>query len=619
MRRKVVLIVSLMIAMFASTGVWSAPLSGLQEAPVVGTGANAIPGRYIVVFKPADGAALQTDVQSVIASVEQFGGMVHVAYSTAVQGFAATLPPAALNALRRNPRVGYIEADQIIWGSELPVAAYDVQLNPPWGLDRIDQRSLPLDQRYSYTFNGQGVHAYVINTGIDISHPEFEGRASVAFDAIGDGQNGADCNGLGTHLAGTIGGKTYGAAKQVRLYAVRVLNCQGSASTSQVLAGLDWVAKNHQSPSVANFSVGSSASETIDTAVRNTINTGVVIVVGSGSSSSDACNFSPARVMEAITVAATDSSDTRLSSSNYGRCLDLFAPGGNTISAAIGGGSRTISGTSPATAHTTGVAALYRQSNPGASPSEIAGAIVANATSGKVQNPGIGSPNLLLYSLPAPITTPTPRPSPTPTMPCVSRLAMCTATPRPTLTPTPGWAVVFSDDFERNQGWALNPHGSDTATVGRWERGDPEGTNSNGPKQLGTTPSGANDLVTGRLAGIGAGAYDIDGGTTSILSPYIKALPPASVLTFQYYLAHGANASSEDFLRVKVVDGNVVTTVFEMRGAASDLDASWQRARIDLGSYSGKEIRILIEAADAGTASLVEAAVDDVTISFPTP
>lgn len=354
---------------------------------------SAIRGQYIVVLKPD----ATTRLDELIAAAEQAGAgetrLLH-RYEAALNGFAAVLPDRAVEALRLHPAVDYIEVDQTV--------QIDATQSPAtWGIDRIDQRNLPLSNSYTYNNTGSGVTAYIIDTGIRFSHNEFGGRAVSGYDAV-DGGSADDCNGHGTHVAGTVGGSTYGVAKGVRLVGVRVLNCSGSGSTSGVIAGVDWVTSNHTgtNPAVANMSLGGSASSSLDSAVNRSISDGVSYAVAAGNSNANACYYSPARVSAAITVGATTSSDTRASYSNYGSCLDIFAPGSSITSAWYTGNTatNTISGTSMATPHVAGVAALYLQGNPGASPSTVRNALVNNSTTGVVKSPGTNSPNRLLYT-----------------------------------------------------------------------------------------------------------------------------------------------------------------------------------------------------------------------------
>jgi subtilisin family serine protease len=307
------------------------------------------------------------------------------------------MAPSAVAKLRANPNVAYIEADAT-------VTASTTQTNATWGIDRIDQRNRPLSTTYNYTSTGAGVTAYVIDTGIRTTHNQFGGRAVGGFTAINDGRGTTDCNGHGTHVAGTVGGTTYGVAKQVRLVAVRVLSCSGSGTTSGVIAGIDWVTGNHAagSPAVANMSLGGGASSSLDNAVNRSINDGVTYAVAAGNSNVSACNSSPARVPAALTAGSTTSTDARSSFSNYGSCVDLFAPGSSITSAwyTSNTATNTISGTSMASPHVAGAAARYLQGNPSASPATVSDAIRTNATTGVVTNPGSGSPNRLLYVSP---------------------------------------------------------------------------------------------------------------------------------------------------------------------------------------------------------------------------
>ena len=362
-----------------------------NSAPIYGAdSATAIPGRYIVVFTPGAPAAV---VSAAAENARGQGGQVDFVYESALSGFAGSFPEQALFGLSHNPNVEYIEADQVV--------TLDATQSPAtWGLDRIDQSNLPLSNSYTYNFTGAGVTAYIIDTGIRFSHNDFGGRAVSGYDAV-DGGSADDCHGHGTHVAGTVGGSTYGVAKGVSLVGVRVLNCSGSGTTSGVIAGIDWVTSNHTTgKAVANMSLGGGASTSIDNAVKNSIADGVVYAIAAGNSNRDACRFSPARVPEAITVGATTSTDARASYSNYGSCLDLFAPGSSITSAwyTSNTATNTISGTSMATPHVAGVAALYLEGH-NATPQQVRDAIVGTATAGVVTSPGRNSPNLLLYSL----------------------------------------------------------------------------------------------------------------------------------------------------------------------------------------------------------------------------
>ncbi|HYW07459.1 MAG TPA: S8 family peptidase [Longimicrobium sp.] len=375
-----------------ATLAFAAACSDAAQAPLAAPGAGpllsaasgkGIPGEYIVVLN--DGA----DARSVAAVA---GVSPKHVYTTALDGFSATLNQGQLVALQHNPNVKWIEQDQVV---ELSTT----QTGATWGLDRIDQRNLPLSTTYDYTPTGAGVRAYIIDTGINTGHTDFGGRASIASDFIGGGSD--DCHGHGTHVAGTVGSTTYGVAKDVTLLGVRVVDCTGTPNNSTVIAGIDWTAANAVKPAVATVSLVSAASSTVDAAINGLINSGVITVVSAGNSNANACNYSPARVANAITVAASTSSDGRWINSNYGTCVDVFAPGVNIMSTWIGSPSMTgsISGTSMAAPHVAGVAALYLEGNTTASQATVASAIINSATPNKVVSPGTGSPNRLLYSL----------------------------------------------------------------------------------------------------------------------------------------------------------------------------------------------------------------------------
>lgn len=367
----------------ASPTAQSATIGDLRLAPT----ATAIQNSWIVVLK--DGSTRAADL----------GVTPKHTYRSVLEGFSTTMSRAKAAELAADPRVAYVEQNSTVRLNE-------TQTNATWGLDRVDQRNLPLSKSYTYNTSASNVNAYIIDTGIRTSHSEFGGRASVGTDTVGGGQNGQDCQGHGTHVAGTVGGKTYGVAKGVKLIAVRVLDCSGSGTTAGVIAGVDWVTVNAKKPAVANMSLGGSANTSLDNAVKKSIASGVSYAIAAGNGNiiglpANACNYSPARVPEAITVGATDSSDRRASFSNYGTCLDLFAPGVNITSAWKDNdtATNTISGTSMATPHTVGVAALYLSTHATATPAQVRDALVNNATSGKVQDPRTGSPNKLLYSL----------------------------------------------------------------------------------------------------------------------------------------------------------------------------------------------------------------------------
>jgi subtilisin family serine protease len=361
-------------------------------------GSRLVEDSYVVVLKPADAAVRRAAPGLAVPNVagemaaRHRGRLTHV-YQHALRGFAMRMTAEAARALADDPRVAYVEQD-----SEMELM--DVQASAPWGLDRTDQRDLPLSGTYETQANGAGVNVYVIDTGIRKTHVEFGGRAHHAYSAIDDGRGSDDCHGHGTHVAGTIAGGTAGVAKAATIWALRVLDCVGTGPMSATIAAVDWVTANHVKPAVVNMSLGSGGWYALDEAIRSSISAGVTYAVAGGNYDDDACLMSPARVAEALTVGATTTGDQRASFSNWGPCLDLFAPGVGVVSSyptsdvAMGA----MSGTSMATPHVAGVAALYLQGRPAATPAEVATAVVSNATAGKVGSPGSGSPNRLLYS-----------------------------------------------------------------------------------------------------------------------------------------------------------------------------------------------------------------------------
>lgn len=351
---------------------------------------NSVADSYIVVLKDnVRTAAVSAEASGLSA---KYGAEVSRTYSSALQGFAVHATEAEAKQLAADSSVEYVQQNQKFTIS-------DTQENPPsWGIDRLDQRDLPLDNSYTYATKADNVTAYVIDTGVMVDHPTFEGRATGGFDAIDGDNDPADGHGHGTHVAGTIGGAEYGVAKGVHIVGVRVLDDSGSGTTEQVVAGIDWVAQNHSGPSVANMSLGGGADDALDEAVRGAITSGVTFAIAAGNSSADAAGFSPARVTEAITVAASDNADAQASFSNFGSVVDLYAPGVDITSSWNDGATNTISGTSMSTPHVTGAAALFLANNPDATPADVAAGLTGAATPDKITNASPDTANLLLYT-----------------------------------------------------------------------------------------------------------------------------------------------------------------------------------------------------------------------------
>jgi subtilisin family serine protease len=377
-RSALALILPLAVAACADTQPGPVAVEPAAAEPSV---ADALRDSYIVVLR--EGA----DPRSVAAVA---GVNPRFVYTSVLNGFAGTLTQGQLNALRRNPNVAYVEPDG--------VASISItQTNATWGIDRTDQRDLPLNGTYTYATTAGNVHAYIIDTGVRADHREFGGRAQMVFNSAG-GRN-TDCNGHGTHVAGTVGGTEYGIAKGVRIYGVKVLGCSGSGTWSGVIAGMDWVAANHRKPAVANLSLGGGSNQSVNTAATNLSNAGVFVAVAAGNDNRDACNYSPASAAGVTTVAASTSTDAKAGYSNWGTCVNVYAPGSAITSAwhSSRTATNTISGTSMASPHVAGVAALYKATHGDGSQATVNDWITSNASTNKISGSPSGTPNLLLY------------------------------------------------------------------------------------------------------------------------------------------------------------------------------------------------------------------------------
>jgi subtilisin family serine protease len=556
-----------MAFLFAASGAWAGD-GTIYKPP----GGELIEGQYIVVFNPGSNSrALAAQLAGV------HGAKVTRTFSHAFSGAVFTMNENAARGLSLNPNVVLVEQDSVF-------TINATQSPATWGLDRIDQRNLPLSNSYTYNFTGAGVRAFILDTGIRTTHTNFGGRASWGTVCTGEAQS--DGHGHGTHVAGTVGSATYGVAKGVSLIAVKICTNGGSCPNSNSICGIDYVVGQKQAnpsvPMVANMSIGGPVSSSLNTAVNNAVNAGVFFAVAAGNENQNACNVSPASAANAYTIGSTTTSDTRSSFSNFGTCVDTFAPGSSITSTwnTSDTATNTISGTSMASPHATGAAALVFQEHPTWTPSQVTSELNARATTGVLTGIGTGSPNRLLFTLSG--------------------------------TPPPPPSCAVQQGFETDaSGWSNDA--ASTCTTGAYVRANPTLVTDGGvTTQVGGSHAGTSSVFTATNSS--AGVNDVDGGNCILASPTwsVSAASTLSVWYFHGQRDTGGDAAGDFFRLEYSTNGGSTWTTMASNGD-STRNAAWTNATAAIPS--GASVRLRLQCSDGtATGDLVECGIDDVSI-----